>query len=219
MKVIDLSHNLVNGMQIYPGDPVVNIYDALTHDNDYCQVSNLHIGSHSGTHIDAPLHFIKGGKTITEYPVSYFIGEGTVIDVSNKLENEEITSSDLVDHMEELKEKDFAIIMTGWSKYFGSKKYENHPYLSKSAAEFLKEMKVRIVAVDFLNVDSTVLEIWETHPILLSEDILIVENLNNLEELDPSKDYFFSMAPLKLEGVDGSPIRAMAIEKKEEYYV
>jgi kynurenine formamidase len=102
--------------------------------------------------------------------------------------------------------------MTGWSEYFGTEKYERHPYLSKEGAEFLVSKGVSIVGLDALNIDSTISEVWDAHGILLSNEVLIVENLNNLSSIDPSKNYCFSFLPLKLDDTDGSPIRAAAIE-------
>jgi kynurenine formamidase len=76
MRVIDLSHTIHDGIQIFPGDPVPSVKRGLTHENDYCHVDVLTLGSHTGTHIDAPFHFLKKGKKINEFPVQRFVGDG-----------------------------------------------------------------------------------------------------------------------------------------------
>lgn len=210
MKVTDLTHNIENGMMIYPGDPEIAILEGLIHEKDYCHVDRLHLNSHTGTHIDAPLHFIPGGKAITDYPAGKFVLPGISVDLSYKKDGEAITVQDLkgVD----LKQGSALLISTGWYKYFGTEKYFNHPYISKEAAEYLVEKGISIVAVDFLNVDQTLVEAWDAHPVLLGNDTLIVENIADSDALIPGKEYVFSFLPLKVTGTDGSPVRATACD-------
>lgn len=183
MKVLDLTHEVKTGMMKYPGDPDISLTEVLAHDTDYCHVDYLQCGSHTGTHIDAPYHFLPDGKRITDFPVSRFIREG-----------------------------DFLLIQTGWYRKFGTEEYLDHPYISKEAAKRIVKLGVSIVAVDFLNVDPTRKERWDAHPVLLSNDVLIVENINHSLRLDAAKRYRFHFVPLKLRDSDGSPIRAFAVE-------
>ena len=211
MKTIDLSHEIKNGMMVFPGDPEISIEEGLSHENDYCHVDRMHINSHTGTHIDAPYHFIKDGKRITDYEVGKFVGEGIAIDLTYKKSGEGINVSDL--EKANIEEGVIVTLVTGWAKYFGQEKYLDHSFITKEAAEFLVKKGTSIVAVDFLNVDPTVYESWEAHPVLLSNDVLIVENIANSSELAEGKKYIFSFLPLKLWGSDGSPVRGMAVEK------
>lgn len=213
MKVFDLTHEIKNGMPIFPGDPDILIQPGLTHESDYCKVDRLGLNSHTGTHIDAPRHFLEKGKVLTDYPIDKFMGKGILLDVSLKRENEAIALSDVEPYLERLKACDIAVFKTGWSQYFGTERYFNHPYVCKAAAEALVETGINIVGVDFLNVDPTRWESWEAHPVFLSNDVLIVENLARLETLDVSKEYMFNFFPLKTVNADGSPIRAVAIEQ------
>ena len=118
-----------------------------------------------------------------------------------------------IDLSHEIKNGMIVTLVTGWAKYFGQEKYLDHPFITKEAAEFLVKKGTSIVAVDFLNVDPTVYESWEAHPVLLSNDVLIVENIANSSELAEGKKYIFSFLPLKLWGSDGSPVRGTAVEK------
>lgn len=211
MKIIDLTHDIKNGMMIYPGDPEIAIKEGLTHEKDYCHVDQLHLNSHVGTHIDAPFHFLSDGKPISAFPVDFFVRPGVAIDLRHKKAGETITAEDL--RCSHLEQGCAVVLVTGWYRFFGSEEYLKHPYLSKEAAEFLVEQGVSIVAVDFLNVDQTFGDVWDAHQVLLGRETLIVENLNNTLALEFGKPYLFSFLPLKVMGTDGSPIRAVAIDE------
>ena len=208
MKTIDLSQVIKTGMQVFPGDPEVTIKEELCHESDYCHVDYIHMGSHTGTHIDAPYHFIKDGKRITDFPTDKFVGNGVVIDVTQKCEDESIEIHDVRDY--EINSGDFVIFHSGFSAFFGTDKYIRHPYISGDTAMYLANKDISIIGVDFLNVDPTHYEKWDAHPIFLSKDILIVENLTNLNMLKKRRSYIFSFMPLNLADSDGSPIRAYA---------
>ena len=216
MNIIDLTHEIHTGMMAYPGDPEISLEEACTHDTDGCHVDYLMCGSHAGTHIDAPYHFLPEGKSITDYPVSRFIGEGVVLDLRHKKAGEAITEEDLMPLQEKVQEGDFLVLQTGWCEKYGDEEYLNHPYLTKEAAQAIVDLGVSIVAVDFLNVDPTLYEQWDVHPVLLGNEVLIVENLNNSLALDSEKRYYFSFAPIKLKGSDGGPVRAFAVDRQKD---
>jgi kynurenine formamidase len=197
----------------------------LSHEKDYCHVDLLTLGSHTGTHIDAPYHFLKDGQRIDEIPVKRFIGRGILIDVSDKSERALIDRADLKFYASEIKKGDFVILRTDWDRYFGTPKYYLHPYLSAEGARFLVKMGVSLVGVDALNVDPTYYGSMDSdpsakdlpdedeygypvHDILLGNDILIVENLCNLDKIK-KRNGFYSFLPLKLKDSDGAPIRAV----------
>ncbi len=227
MQVIDLTHTIHDEIQIYPGDPMPSISRGLTHEKDYCHVDLLKLGSHTGTHIDAPYHFLKDGQRIDEIAVQRFIGNGILIDVSVKSERELIDSADLEFYVSEIKKGDFVILRTGWDRYFGTSRYLQHPFLSADAAGLLLKLGVALVGIDALNIDSSYQTVMDpeplkgdseghtdydypVHDILLGNDILIVENLCNLDKIKAIKGVF-SFLPLKLKDSDGSPIRAVFI--------
>jgi arylformamidase len=109
----------------------------------------------------------------------------------------------------------FAIVRTGWDTYWGTPRYFEHPYLSPELAQALVELKVGIVAIDTLSVDSTVDAGSEAHRILLGADILIAENLCNLSVLVSSQPYTFAFMPLRIDEADGSPARVVAWDQDE----
>jgi kynurenine formamidase len=229
MKIIDLSHTIHDEIQIYPGDPVPSIKRGLIHEKDYCHVDVLTLGSHTGTHIDAPFHFLRKGEKIDELPVQRFVGDGVLIDVSAKSDRALIESGDVEVYENEISDGDFVIFRTGRDKYFGTSRYYLHPYLSAEGARLLVKMGVSLVGIDALNVDPTYYGSTDSdqsakdlpeeeeygypvHDILLGNDILIVENLCNLDQIKQVKGVY-SFLPLKLKGSDGSPIRAVFMGK------
>jgi len=233
MQIIDLSHTIHDGIQIFPGDPPPSISRGLTHEKDYCHVDVLTLGSHTGTHIDAPYHFLKEGKTIDELPVDRFVGEGVLVDVSAKSDRELIEPGDIEPYENEIAQGDFVVLKTGRDKYFGTSRYFRHPYLSAELARVLLKMGVCLVGIDALNVDPTYHGSMDSdsaakdlpdeaqygypvHDILLGNDILIVENLCNLDQIKPVKGVY-SFLPLKLKGSDGSPLRAVFMEKSLQH--
>ena len=229
MKIIDLSHTIHDDIQIYPGDPLPSIRRGLTHEKDYCHVDVLTLGSHTGTHIDAPYHFLKKGKKIDEFPVQRFVGDGVQIDLTAKSDRDLIEPGDIEPYESEIAEGDFVVLRTGRDKYFGTPRYYLHPYLSAEGARLLVKMGISLVGIDAMNVDPTYFGSIESdssakdlpdeeeygypvHDILLGNDILIVENLCNLDKIKTVKGVY-SFLPLKLKDSDGSPIRAVYIVK------
>jgi kynurenine formamidase len=225
MEVIDLTHTIHDDIQIFPGDPAPSISRGLTHEKDYCHVDLLKLGSHTGTHIDAPYHFLKDGQRIDGIAVQRFIGNGILIDVSDKSERDAVGSADLKPYVSDFKKGDFVILKTGWDRYFGTPRYLRHPYLSAGGAELLLGVGAALVGIDALNIDPSYQAAMDTeyisggsetpadygypaHDILLGNDILIVENLCNLDKIKQLQG-FYSFLPLKLKGSDGSPIRAV----------
>ena len=140
MKMIDLTHEIHTGMMAYPGDPEISLEEACTHETDGCHVDYLQCASHAGTHIDAPYHFLPEGKSITDYPVSRFAGEGVVLDLRHKKAGEAITAEDIAVCREQIRAGDFVIMQTGWFEKYGSEAYYNHPYIAKEAAELLVKL-------------------------------------------------------------------------------
>ena len=208
-QFFDLSHKVETGMTFFPGDPEPVIQPAKGALPPW-KVTELHIGSHTGTHIDASAHYFEEGRTIDRYAIDRFVTSGISITLDD-LEPEQPITDILLGGMEIQFTKGGAILLrTGWDKYWGQELYLHHPYLTTSAAERLVQAGAGLVGIDALNVDSTIQGKDHVHQILLGSDILIVENLRGLGQLHPGKSYQCSFLPLLLTGLDGSPIRAVA---------
>ncbi len=204
----DLTQPLTSEIPRFPGDPEVRIEPVR--ELAPWQISTLAMGTHSGTHMDAPRHRFPGGEGIGAFGPDRFVGHGLMIDASGFGENQAIPASILGSLDDKLWPGWFAVVRTGWDAYWEDTRYFCHPYLSDELAEALVESRAGIVAIDTLSVDSTVDAGSAAHEILLGARILIAENLCNLNDLDPARRYMFAFLPLALGPADGSPARVVA---------
>jgi kynurenine formamidase len=170
---------------------------------------HLHLGTHSGTHIDAPRHFIPGGQTIDQYPFERFVVPTVVVRV-NASEDEEIGWAALAEGAAVATAGCALLIDTGWDRHWGDEVMLRHPYLGALACERLVALGIGLLGTDAMNVDDTHRRTTQAHEILLGHDVLIVENLTNLSRLKPAQVLQCAFMPLRLTSGDGSPIRAYA---------
>lgn len=209
MNFIDLTHKISNDMPVYPGTDLPEIIDQFTIDKDGYAEKFLKMVTHTGTHLDAPAHIIKGGLTLNDLDIDYFSGNGLVIDVSNIIDRN-ILIDNLKKHENELIKSDFIIFYTGWSRYWGYDKYfEKFPVLSESAAKWLIEKNIKGIGLDAVSVDPVGADYFSNHHIFLGNNIVIIENLANVDKL-LGKNFIFYCFPLRISDGDGSPIRAVA---------
>jgi len=198
---IDLSHRLNNDTPAYPGDTEIkiSINDTIVK-NGYLG-HRLQLGSHSGTHIDAPAHMIAGAKTLDKFGVETFVGRGCYI----FLENRQFTIESVKNA--DLKPGDIVIFDTQSSYHFKDQEYfTDYPVMDEEIAKYLVDMKVKMVGVDTCSVDNQ--PDFPIHKLLLRNDILIIENLTNVEQLTGYSPRIYAL-PIKLD-VDGAPARVIA---------
>ncbi|WP_297521296.1 cyclase family protein [Thermococcus sp.] len=191
--IIDLSLPISEETPVYPDDPPVNVRLWAVIDRDGYYMNVLKMGEHTGTHVDAPAHFIPGGKTVDELPLEKFIGEGLVLDVrggEGEIKLDEIPDSGYFDRV--------VLFLTGGRE------------LSPEVALFLVAEGAKAVGTDSMSIGDEAV-----HKILLSAEVPVFENLAGLEAL-LDKEFTFIALPLKIEGGSGSPVRAVAILHSEE---
>src|SRR4051794_24636781 len=204
----DLTQPLNARTPTFPGDPAIEI----TTRPGFApwQVSTLNLGTHSGTHMDAPRHRLAGGPGIGSFGPDRLVGRGLVIDARGYGENEAIAASVLDAVRDRTWPGWFALVRTGWDRHWAEAVYFRHPYLSSNLAEALAASQPGIVAIDTLSVDSTVDSGSAAHLALLQAGILIAENLCCLDALEPGRPFAFAFLPLSLGDADGSPARVVA---------
>jgi kynurenine formamidase len=210
--LIDLSHPLRAGMPVFPQDPevVVEPAGALAP----WRVTRLGLGTHSGTHIDAASHFVPGGTTIDRYPLERFVLPAYVVPVEAAA-GEPVGWPPLAAVLPGDLAGVAVLLHTGWDRHWGDAEAVRHPYLGADAASALVAAGVTLVGIDALNVDATEGGTTHAHAALLGADVLIVENLTGLGALMPGRPYTCAFVPLRLEGADGSPVRAYAMAGDE----
>ncbi|MCQ1987159.1 cyclase family protein [Arthrobacter sp. zg-Y844] len=221
MQVVDLSHPVRTGMQVFPGDPSVELRSAATVAADGFAVAQLHLGSHTGTHLDAPLHTVQDGTAVDAMPLEALMGPARIVSLPGSAANTVLSWKDVSGQLAGLLPGTIVLFSTGWSRHFNTPAYLEHPTFDAEIAERLVAAGVRLVGVDTLNPDPTPgpAEPGQAqggtflpfHDVFLGSGGGIVENLTNLDAV-PWPEPWFSALPLRLEGLDGSPVRAVAFK-------
>ena len=227
---MDLSVPLVTGMPVYPGDPEVRIESALTVAGEGANVLSLAIGTHSGTHADAPLHVSDSWASLDQLPLELFSGTAELVDLRGVECGRPITAAHLAGiapaaaaspgpgHPERL-----LLLLTGFAEAWGTEGYLKHPWLDAGAAQLIVDRGYRAVGLDALSVDpsphagavgSAAAHGFPAHDILAGNGCVIVENLTGLEQvhdaLASGSAVEVFLFPLSIPGADGAPIRAVA---------
>ncbi|MDX8340910.1 cyclase family protein [Draconibacterium sp. IB214405] len=205
--IYDLSHLLNNDSPVFPGDvdPVFKQI-ATIEANGYSE-TRFHIHSHLGTHIDAPAHMLKNGKTLDEMDVSDFYGKAIIIKVDS---GKKLIEKEIIDSNEkELEDTAFVLFKTGWSKFWGDKNYfEGFPCLSADALQYLLQFNLKGIGFDTISADPVESTDYSNHYAIFNKGLIIIENLIFPNELEATSGEF-SCFPLPYEKADGSPVRAV----------
>lgn len=187
-KIYDLTQRLSPQMPVYPGDPQPKFEKNQTIEKDGLNVTRITIGSHTGTHADAPWHFFQQGNTIDKEPLNKFLGQAVIIDLSQKQVGSGINANDINQYAKDIIiANDILLIYTGTSN-LGEKDDKiknNFTYLEPSAAEWLINHKIKSIGIDTLSVERYGNKEAPVHKLLLANGIGIIENLNsNLSNLE-----------------------------------
>ncbi|KAF9222472.1 putative cyclase [Gyrodon lividus] len=218
-RIIDLSHTLtaIGLMSTWPGHPTFSATRTSSIPEQRSNVTALSFGSHTGTHIDAPSHFIGDGEAVDVFDLHRLFGRAVVVDVRKKGPRERITWDDVQKYEDKLGEGVIVLICTGWSRFWGYANYGDHPFLDVDVARKLVERGVRVIGVDALSPDEMKVGEEESedsgvHGVILGAGGAIAENLRGVEEVIGMEKPVVSLLPIKIGGCDGSPIRAIAFE-------
>jgi arylformamidase len=200
LRIIDITRTLSGKTVSFPGDPPPQFSQR---DAGLYLISDLVMNSHSGTHIDAPVHYLKTGDTIDTVPLDHLIGPCRVIDVSSV--GSEITASDLKSRLGTSKR----ILLK--TKFSGETQFrEDYPHLSLDAAELLSAHGILSVGIDSFSIEAFVCD-GSVHRKLLGNGCIIIELLD-LSVVNEG-DYEMAALPLRLAGLDGAPARVVLMQK------
>jgi len=204
-RIFDISVPIANGGVVYPRNPEICIepHSELSKGGS-SNVSRLSFGSHTGTHVDAPRHFFDAGSTVDRLPLNALIGPAQVFSFADDVM--QITA----DHLrgQRLTNVERILLRTRNSGFVKDREF--HPdftYLAPDGAEYLASLGVKLVGVDYYSVEQFRSGHHRTHRTLLERGIVIVEGLD-LSAIEPGQ-YAFCCLPLRLEGLDGAPARAV----------
>lgn len=210
-KIWDVSVPVRAGGLVYPGNPAITITSVQSiAAGDTANVSRIDLGSHTGTHVDAPLHFMDGGAGVDELPLNVLIGPARLIAFSDEVMA--VGEAELRKH--DLRGVTRLLIRTRNSAWLASGDPEFHrdfTHVAPDAAEYLVSIGVRLVGVDYLSVEQFHSPHHKTHRTLLENGVVIVEGMVLSEP--PPGDYELYCLPMLLAGLDGAPARAVLIER------
>lgn len=205
--VYDISLSISSGGLVYPGNPEI----AITPQQEISKgaganVSLLQFGSHTGTHVDAPKHFFDDGLGVDALSLDVLMGPAVLICVDESAMS--VGVAELERH--ELKDHTRVLIQTRNSKFIREREFRrDYTYLAPDGAEYLADLGVKLVGVDYLSIEQFHSGHHRTHRTLLERGIIIVEGLDlSAPAMGP---YELRVLPLKLAGLDGAPARAVLV--------
>ncbi len=218
-RFIDLTFPIHGGMTTFPvpWHPFVEISILGRHGIENRETRKLVLGTHTGTHLDAPRHFVTKGQTVDALPLEVLVGPAMVLDFSSATAGQEIGIEDIERPLGPEKPERI-ILRFDWDRHWGKMEYySNHPFLSQKAARWLVEQKVKMVTMDTPMPDNPKHGRGNdpdspNHKIFLENKVIIVEYLCNLKALT-KKTVELIVLPLKIQDGDGSPVRCIAIEE------
>jgi arylformamidase len=203
MQIYDISRTLDKGIEVWPGDPEFYPRWAMRiRDGETCNVAEIHMGVHTGTHIDAPLHLDDSGIDVSSIPIRNCIGPARVFSMAAE---KCIRAADL--EALDWRGVERALFKTRSRRPEGQPFSRSYVYFAEDAAEFLARHEMYLVGTDGPSVDAFESELLPSHTILLGRGTVILEDAQ-LEKVPPG-DYELFCLPLKLAGLDGSPVRAI----------
>ncbi len=215
MKLVDLTLTISQSIPTFPGSPKIQFILWSTLKKDGYNLELLFLSSHTGTHLDAPYHFVENGAKIHQISLDRLLGNAILIKIK-KGKNQAITKNDLLSFERKngnIPKHSSIIFYTEWQKNLNTDFYFiDNPGLSESAATYLVSKEINLVGIDSPNIDLGKDKTFSVHKIFAKNNILIVENLSNLNKIS-SKQFDFIILPLKLKDATGSPVRAIAIQR------
>jgi kynurenine formamidase len=217
-RIVDLSMPIGPGTPVYPGDPVPALSPATTLERDGYNVTRVLMGSHTGTHVDAPYHFDPAGARLDDLDLRLFAGPGVVVDATDLPARTPIEWPVIEPYAPRLRPGVIVLLHTGGSDHAGTPAFLDHPFLDVGACRRLLDLGIRTVCIDALNIDETPDADhpgagYPVHQLIAAHGGVIGENFCNLERID-FPDPFIVCLPIALEHGDGAPVRAVALDPR-----
>jgi len=207
MKIFDISWPISTATTGYKDRNIVTFEETRTFAKDGMRDSIVHLSSHTGTHVDAPAHFINDGLTIDQIQLDRLVGQAIVLDLMSVVDG--ITRDDLID--KNIQKGDIVLLKTTNSLTPATGKFTPHfVYLEASGAQYLAEIGVKAVGIDYLGIERSQPD-HLTHTTLMHADVVIMEGLR-LGHV-AAGEYMYVCLPLNIIGLEAAPARAILIEK------
>jgi kynurenine formamidase len=203
-QIIDLAHPLNEKTPFFPGDPPLELSSLATVESDGYQLTAIQSVFHTGTHLDAPSHFIKNGSDIQDWPLNLSVGKAMVIPCSGY----ENLPASLLDHCAGWQDCDFLLFHTDWGKQYGKPGYFiQHPVFSEELGRCLANSTVKVIGMDLPSPDQAP---YPIHHLWARAGKYILENLCNLDQVPSQTQFTMICIPLPF-AVEASWVRPLAI--------
>ena len=204
-QIIDISIPLSSSTIVYPGNPQIEIQEIKSEASNSI-ISKITSGSHNGTHIDAPKHAIENGKSITDMPLDVFMGSCRVVDCT--ADTEAVSRETL--ESKNIQSGERILLKTSNSQRGYTEFYPDFVYLSPEGAQYLKEVGIALVGIDYFSIKQKGSTDNRPHTLLLEKDIPIIEGID-LSQVEEG-EYTLVAFPLKYMGMDGAPARVVLLQ-------
>jgi arylformamidase len=213
-RVHDLTALLETHMPTWPTSPLPVFEPVGNVARDGYSIERITCLSHTGTHMDAPSHFLEEGATVDQIPPERLVGTAVVLDVRSEIEGTLIPVKALEKHWPQGKRPEIALLRTGWSRERAATKHYlfDFPGVDPSGAAWLAQQGLHGVGTDTLGIDPYSNPKFEAHKVLLGQGIWILEALDHLDSLSEGKEYLLIAAPIKIARGSGGMARVFAIE-------
>ncbi len=200
--IIDLSHPLTGHTPPFPGDPPLTFTRLADVSKDEYALHQINGTAHTGTHLDAPAHFIEAGQTIDQFPASHWMGRAVLIDVRGEM----IIGKETLDQI--LSDSiDYLLFWTGWDQYYHTNQYfSQHPVFTEAFAHHLASLGLKGIGMDLPGPD---LDPYPIHPILFNAGMVIIENMTNLNLIPRGTPFMLLTLPLPW-AIEASWVRPLA---------
>ena len=206
-RIYDISVPIRSGGLVYPGNPEIDIaLQQAVAKGAGANVSTIRFGSHTGTHADAARHFFDDGQTVDKIPLERLIGPALLLSFPDDVRS--VGAAELRVH--DIKGQTRILLRTRNSAFLSQKEFvKDYTYLAPDGAQYLVDQGVELVGIDYLSIEQFHSGHHLTHRTLLERSVVIVEGLDL--SVPPPGEYQFICLPLRIEGCDGAPARAVLI--------
>lgn len=216
-RLVDLSHVMIPGKEEYglslETKRVDEILPQYRHDADVWYIlQDIHMSSHCGTHIELPYHHLRTGADAEAFPLDRLVGEALVLDFRHKQPNEAVEIADLEPFAGRILPGDMIIFHFDCSKHYGTARGHDRPYLTQEAVRWLIAKEIQLIGSDASGIEVKGVPNQPNHQALFEHNIPIIEFLANLDQLTQERVWLMAL-PMKLRGLDSSPVRVIAIER------
>jgi arylformamidase len=215
-RVVELSHPLLPGEEEFLLEietfPVEKVMPRIKRRSDIWYIlGEVRMSTHVGTHIEFPYHHRKDGLSAAEYPLDRLIGDAVLLDFSYKKNNEAITAEDVLNAGENVGRGDIVLMRTDMHKLWKTSRAHDRPVLSTAAAQHLVDRGIHCIGTDATGLEVRGRDDQPVHEILFAHNVAVIESMTNLDLLRKTR-FTIYVLPLRVQGMDSSPVRIIACE-------